>query len=71
MMNSAEQFLYTVPHAASLCDMGASKFWELVMAGEIKSIKIGKARRIPAGELQAWISRQIEAADAIPVRIGS
>ena len=71
MNDSTSQLLYRVETAANLCDMGRSKFWELVMSGEIKSIKIGKARRIPARELQAWISRQIEAADAIPVRIGS
>ena len=66
MNDSTNKLLYRVETAASLCDMGKSKFWELVMSGEIKSIKIGKARRIPAHELHAWISRQIEAANSIP-----
>ena len=66
MNDSTNKLLYRVETAANLCDMGRSKFWELVMSGEIKSIKIGKARRIPAHELHAWISRQIEAANSIP-----
>ena len=52
-----EKLLYRVETAAARCDMGRSKFWELVMAGEIESIKIGRSRRIPAESLRKWIDQ--------------
>ena len=58
-----EKLLYKVETAAGLCDMGRSKFWELVTAGEIESVKIGRSRRIPAWALDNWIKRQIVASD--------
>ena len=58
MHASEERLLLRVETAAELCDMGRSKFWELVMSGAIGSIKIGRSRRIPATELKAWIERQ-------------
>ena len=58
MDGTEEMMLFRVETAAKLCDMGRSKFWELVMSGAIGSIKIGRSRRIPAAELKAWIARQ-------------
>ena len=59
MDDSQKKLLYRVETAASKCEMGRSKFWELVMSGEIPSIKIGRSRRIPAAALDAWIENQI------------
>ena len=58
-----EKLLYKVETAAGLCDMGSSKFWELVTAGEIESVKIGRSRRIPAEALKKWIERQSMTSD--------
>tara|TARA_Y100000310_G_scaffold186390_1_gene186555 strand:+ start:8532 stop:8732 length:201 start_codon:yes stop_codon:yes gene_type:complete len=58
------KLLLKVETAAELCDMGRSKFWELVMAGEIESIKIGRSRRIPADALRAWVGRQTAVEDS-------
>lgn len=59
MDNSPQRILYRVERAADLCDMGRSKFWDLVMSGEIRSLKIGRARRIPADALQEFIDRKL------------
>ena len=56
--SSQPRLLYRVERAAELCDMGRSKFWELVMRGEIRSVKIGRSRRIPADALKDWVERQ-------------
>ena len=62
MDDSTAKLLYRVETAAELCEMGRSKFWELVMAGGIKSVKIGRSRRIPASALREWVERQQQAA---------
>ena len=54
------RLLYKVETAANLCDMGRSKFWEMVRSGEIQSLKIGKSRRIPAKALEELIQRKLE-----------
>jgi excisionase family DNA binding protein len=58
-MANYEPLMYSVPRAAELCGMGKSKFWTLVASGEIDSVRIGRARRIPAATLQEWISRKL------------
>ena len=60
MDDSKAKLLYRVDTAAALCEMGRSKFWELVMSGEIESIKIGRSRRIPAEALRSWVERRTE-----------
>ena len=62
---SQNRLLYRVERAAELCDMGRSKFWDLVMSGQIRSVKIGRSRRIPADALDAFIKHlDAEARDA-------
>lgn len=56
--NINEHLLLRVERAAAFCDMGRSKFWELVMSGEIRSVKIGRSRRIPADALKDWVEPQ-------------
>ncbi len=49
--------LLTVSEAADLLGLGRSKAYELVMRGELKSIQIGRARRIPVTALDEFIKR--------------
>ena len=49
-----------MPEAAELLGIGTSKLWELVMAAEIESVRIGRARRISRRALDNFIA---EAAD--------
>ena len=48
--------LYRPEEAAELLALSRTKVYELVAAGELISCKIGKARRIPASALEAFIA---------------
>ena len=47
----------TVEEVAAVLHISRSRAWQLVMAGEIKSVKLGKSRRIPAGEPGDYLAR--------------
>ena len=49
-----EKLLLRVEEAAKLCSLGRSKMYELIMAGEIPSIRVGRAVRVPAEALREW-----------------
>lgn len=59
-----DKLLYRVDEAAKLCSLGRSKMYQLVMAGEVPSVRIGRAVRIPAGSLMQWVARHQEEAEA-------
>lgn len=59
-----EKKLVTVAEAAVLLDCSRSHLYSRVMRGEIPSIKIGRARRIPVAAIDEWIAKQLaEAAE--------
>lgn len=49
--------LYKPEAAASALGIGRSKFFELVAAGEIETVQIGRSRRIPAEALTTYVDR--------------
>lgn len=52
--------LYTRVEAREKLRLGRSTFDELIRRGEIRSVKIGRSRRIPADALDEYV-RQLEA----------
>ncbi len=52
---SQPKLAYTVIEAAGLVSMSRSTFYELINAGEIKTIKIGRCRRITKGQLDTFL----------------
>lgn len=51
--------LLTVTEAAAILKLGRTLVYELVLRGDLKSIKIGRARRIPVTALDEFIVREI------------
>lgn len=49
--------LLTVAEAADLLGLGRSKAYQLVMRGDLPSIQIGRARRVPTSALDDFIAR--------------
>lgn len=47
--------LLTVSEAAEYLSCGRTKLFELLRAGDLHVVKIGRATRIPRRELDAWI----------------
>lgn len=52
--------LFKVEEAARRLSLSRAFVYELVLKGHIVSIKIGRARRIPATALDEFIARQLE-----------
>jgi excisionase family DNA binding protein len=49
--------LLTVERAAERLDVGRTKVFELMATGELESVEIGRARRIPAEALRGYVDR--------------
>lgn len=57
-MNSpprSPRLAYTVKEAATLLSLSRSLVYELINAGKLETIKIGRARRITSRQLEAYI----------------
>ncbi len=50
--------LLRVDEVAALLKLGRTKVYQLVAAGDLPAVRIGKVLRISADGLQAWINRQ-------------
>jgi excisionase family DNA binding protein len=44
---------------ADAIGVSRAKFSSLLAAGEIPSLKIGRSRRVPLDELEAWVRREL------------
>jgi excisionase family DNA binding protein len=56
-----EPMLLRVEEVARALSIGRSKVYELIACGELPSITIGSARRVPTEALQKWIAEHIGA----------
>jgi excisionase family DNA binding protein len=53
------RLLVTVAEAADALGLCRSIIYELLLAGELPSVKIGRARRIPVAALEAFVERRL------------
>ncbi len=51
--------LLTTQAAAERLSIGKTKIYELIGAGELPTIRIGRAVRVPASAVQDWIGRHL------------
>ena len=51
--------LLTVKQAAARLAIGRTTVYELIAKGGLKTVKIGRARRIPESALEAWIAQRV------------
>ena len=49
--------LYRVEEAAQLLGVGRTRIFDLMKLGELRSVKIGGSRRVPAAALDEYIAR--------------
>jgi excisionase family DNA binding protein len=50
--------LVSVRSAARILAVGRTTVYELIAAGELETIHIGRSRRVPMAELEAFVQRQ-------------
>jgi excisionase family DNA binding protein len=55
-----QPILVTVAELATMLNLGRTATWELVRQHKIKSIKIGRTRRVPVAAIQEYIDRLLE-----------
>jgi len=55
-----EQLLYTPEQAAEVLNIGRSTIYDLMRMRLIPSVKIGRARRIPAAAVRDYVERLTE-----------
>ena len=58
--------LLRIPEAAERLRLGRSTVYELIAAQEIRTIHVGRAVRIPAAELVAFVERRTRDEDGLP-----
>jgi excisionase family DNA binding protein len=46
------RLLHSVRHAAEALDLGVSTVWAMIARGEIRTVQIGRSRRVPDEELK-------------------
>jgi excisionase family DNA binding protein len=52
----AEDRLLTIGEVAARISLSPRAVWQRIESGELRSVKIGRARRIAASELRRWIA---------------
>ncbi|MFW6695242.1 helix-turn-helix domain-containing protein [Streptomyces sp. MAR4 CNX-425] len=52
----ADQLLYTAEEAADVLRIGRSTLYELMAAGVVKYIKLGRCRRIRRSDLESYVA---------------
>ena len=55
-----ENVMLTVDEAAKWLRIGRTTAWGLVKSGELRSVLIGRLRRVPAAEVHAYAAQLID-----------
>jgi excisionase family DNA binding protein len=61
-----KQLLYKPENAGAILDMGRTSVYHLMATGELKSVRIGRSRRIPASALEDYINKLQSGAETVP-----
>ena len=56
----SKPILMSVVEVAQMLSIGRTAAWELVRNQKIKSVKIGRTRRVPIAAIQDYIERLLE-----------
>jgi len=56
MVRSMDQLVLSIAEAASAARISRTKLYELIGAGELKAVKIGRSTRIVASDLRDWLA---------------
>ena len=54
-----DKILLSINEAAGRVSLGRTKLYELIARGEIPTVRIGRAVRVPTSSLEEWARRQV------------
>jgi len=63
---NANRVIYTIEEAARQLGIGRTTMYALIMSGEIRSVTIGRLRRVPAQCIDEYVTRLLEQSATIP-----
>ena len=63
-MTAGSRLLFTPEHAADRLDVGRTTIYALMASGELRSVKIGRSRRVPAAALEEYVTRLVGGGNA-------
>ena len=55
-----DALLVDVDQTSFLLKLGRSKTYELILSGQLASLKIGRSRRVPMAAIEEFIQAQLE-----------
>ena len=61
-MNVEDKLLLDIASVSGLLSIGRSRTYQLVMSGQLASLKLGRRRLIPREAVEAFVAKQMEAA---------
>lgn len=61
-ISKPEKMAFTVKEAGAMLSLSRSSMYELIHAGKIETVKIGRARRITKGQLETFLSELVREA---------
>jgi excisionase family DNA binding protein len=64
--SNASDFVYTVAEAARQLKIGRTAMYELVMSGQVRSVTIGRSRRVPASCIAEYLTNLLEQPADLP-----
>ena len=59
------KILLTVPQAADRLGVGRSFLYEMIRRGEVQSIRLGRARRVPVSALERFVEAKLRAENSV------
>lgn len=54
-----DKMLLRIEEAAEVLSLGRSKTYQLIQAGELSTVKVGRAVRVPATAVREFVARQL------------
>ncbi|GID98033.1 helix-turn-helix domain-containing protein [Amorphoplanes digitatis] len=66
METQSQDFVYTVAEAARQLKIGRTAMYELVMSGQVRSVTIGRSRRVPAKCIAEYLTQLLEQPADVP-----
>ena len=64
--SEGQTLLLTTEEAADELRIGRTRMYALIKSGEVVSVKVGGSRRVPRGDLAAYIGRLVSEQTAEP-----
>jgi excisionase family DNA binding protein len=55
-----QQLLLSVPEAAARLGIGRTFAWQLVHAGELRAVAVGRRRLVPVAELERFVAARLQ-----------